>query len=574
MIKNVYTLGINIGHDRSASIVKDGLLFAHIAQDRIDRIKHSDFYTIPYAAINALLKKFKIKPAQLSAVCVSCCDFQIEALLPELKDDFCSYYKLKDEVFLGINHHLAHAYSVFFTSDFDESLIFVADGSGDAIGEKSDSESVFGAKDKKIIILEKRLQDLQEDIYKNPFLYNYSLMNEKDKKLEISIGKKYEQITNILGFKAFQEGKTMGLAPYGRAILDVRKYQFNGLNFSLKVEDLLKEIHKIKLERGMTYRDFMKHERANIARTVQDFTEHALNSILSALKDKYKYENLCLAGGIFLNCVANHKILKCNIFKKVHIIPSAGDDGQSIGAAFKAYIHLFGMPKCDSSCLPYLGLSYTDSNIQRELENFKLRYQKLKETELAKILAKEIDKGRVVAILRGRSELGPRALCQRSILADPRHSEMKKHLNKCVKFRECFRPYAPVVTWEDQFKFFDLKQESPFMQLAAKVRPEYRNQLRAITHVDKTARVQAIDKKKSSFIYHLLKEFESLTGFPILLNTSFNLSGDPIVESPKDAILTFLSTGIDLLVLENYLIDKNFNQSRISFQIKSTKSLQ
>jgi carbamoyltransferase len=254
-----------------------------------------------------------------------------------------------------------------------------------------------------------------------------------------------------------------------------------------------------------------------------------------------------------LSCKLNQHILSTTNFRKLHVIPAAGDDGQCVGAAFAAYAKEYGPPKRTSVPLPYLGRSYSRAEIKERLNYFGLRARLLNDKQLATRVAKQIAAGRTVGLLRGRSEMGPRALCHRSILADPRRSEMKDHLN-VLKRRELFRPFAPVVTADAQFRYFDLKQESPFMLLAAAVRPEYRQSLPAISHVDGSSRVQAISRKKDSFVYDLLKAFESETGFPILLNTSFNLDSEPIVEGPHDAITTYLNSDIDILVLENYYV--------------------
>jgi len=565
MPQEYYTLGIHIGHDRGASIVKNGVLFAHLAQDRLDRIKHSEFPDIPFETIDALLNYCGLKVTELAAVGVSYVNVEVDRFTPELKDIFCAYYNLQNIDFFGVSHHLAHALSTYYTSDFDRALLFIADGAGDAVGDKLEAESVFVADGEEIYEVEKRLHEVILDLPSRPFLYNYALMNETDRKKEISIAKKYEQFTNLLGFSHFQCGKTMGLSSYGRPMIDVRSYDFRGrgLSYSLRCQDLLDKIHDLKLASGLSYPDFVRRERANLASTVQAFVEHALIQIVADLRDRFNLENLCLAGGLFLNCVANHKLIEHALFKRVHIVPAAGDDGQSTGAAFGAYLQACGPPKRTSSSLPFLGLSHSSSSIRRSLENFNLKYRELEDLEMAQVLAMELGRGRVVGILRGRSEMGPHALCHRSILADSRRPDMKQHLNAHVKFREVFRPYAPVVTWEDQHKYFDLKQDSPFMLLAATVRPAYRDLLGAITHVDNTARVQAISREKDPFVHSLLREFEKLSGVPVLLNTSFNVAGEPIVETPHDAISTFLSTGIDVLALERFLVDKAQNTDRL-----------
>ena len=271
----------------------------------------------------------------------------------------------------------------------------------------------------------------------------------------------------------------------------------------------------------------------------------------------YKCDNLCLAGGIFLNCLANHKILcECN-FKNVFIIPSAGDDGQALGSAYFAYMELFGYESRFEIQLPYVGLSYTNNEIESSICDKNISYNKYSDEELVKIVAQQICENKIVGIHRGKTELGPRALCHRSILANPTNSDMKDILNSRVKHREEFRPFAPTVAEEDQFEYFDLQATSEYMLLAATVKEQYRDKLPSITHVDNTARIQAVSKETDPFIHELLLELKKRTGVSVVLNTSFNVAGEPIVESPRDALNTFLKTNIDVLVIENYLIVKN-----------------
>jgi carbamoyltransferase len=278
-------------------------------------------------------------------------------------------------------------------------------------------------------------------------------------------------------------------------------------------------------------------------------------AVLNALNPDGTHKALCGAGGVFLNCQMNHRILANTRFEHLHVIPAAGDDGLCIGAAFWAYAQVFSAPARTSVSLPYLGPRYDSDAIRDRLRHFQLTAKQLDDAWLADRVAQDLDDGRIVALLRGRSEVGPRALCHRSLLADPRRRGMKDCLNY-LKGRELFRPFAPVVPAEDQFKYFELIQSSPYMLLATRIRPEFRDTLPAITHVDGSSRVQAIDHSKEPFVHALLRAFERKTGYPILLNTSFNLAGDPIVESPHDAIVTYLNSDIDVLVMENFYLDK------------------
>jgi carbamoyltransferase len=322
--------------------------------------------------------------------------------------------------------------------------------------------------------------------------------------------------------------------------------------------DLLEEIDTdIKLKHT-SYDEYKKTYKKDLAKTIQDFIENTIISFIENVYERYPNKNLCLAGGLFLNCVLNHKILEKTKFENVHIVPAATDDGQSIGAAFYLYKKLQLGKINNSNISPFLGLSYSNDEIFHELNRFNFSFKKLSDEQLINETAKLLGHGFVCGMLRGRSEMGPRALGHRSILANPSTREMRDHINRYVKHREVFRPFAPIVKKEQEFKYFDLQATSPYMLFTAKVKSLYRDKLQAIAHVDGSARVQSIDKNEDEFLYGLLSEFEKISGFPILLNTSFNLPGEPIAESPRDALNIFGKLNLDFLVLENYLIVKEY----------------
>ena len=332
---------------------------------------------------------------------------------------------------------------------------------------------------------------------------------------------------------------------------------------------------------------FLRLRRADAASTVQRFTEEALLGLARYTKQTIGESKLCVSGGVFLNCIANHKIARSGFFTEVFAMPACGDEGHALGAAFAVSAMLKGRPlesTAHNSCataerrtgeagpadsvadfqpsdstippiLPYAGLSHDRASVEAAIARNNLTYQWHEDDVLAEEIAAIIENGRTVGLLRGRSELGPRALGHRSILADPRSSTMKKHLNAHVKFREAFRPYAPIVLAEYATDIFDLAQPSPFMLFACDVRPKYQALLPAVTHVDGTARVQTVDESEP-FLRALLLAFYRRTSIPVLLNTSFNLAGEPIVETPEDAIRAFLSCGLDVLVLEGAVITK------------------
>lgn len=556
MLKDIYSLGIHIGHDRCAAIVKNGRLIASLAQERIDRIKHSDSSEIPYEVIDVLLNYCQINITMIDYIGFTFSSVNAHELEQYYREELEAYYHIHTFELVPVSHHLAHAESTFCTSDFSKALILVADGGGDNHGIMTESESLYIGCNNKVSLLEARYQlPPINTIYKKQN-YIYPFMNKESLHNPISIGRKYEQITYLLGFKWGQCGKTMGLASYGKSMLDFSELKIDSLDFDLQFGFLIQEIYAKYLESGISYFDFLNKEASNIAQTVQELTETLLIQLIKYVTKKYNVNNICLAGGTFLNCMLNHKLLEVIPNLNLHICPASGDDGQAVGAAFHAYKKGGGLVHNNSKVLPYLGISYTNDAIKKELNLFSLKYIYYGEEDLCKQIAQYIFNNKIVAIVRGRSELGPRALCHRSILANPTWKGMKDHLNKEVKHREYFRPFAPVVVEEKAFEIFDLKQISPFMLLACKVKDEFITKIPSVTHIDQTARVQTVNKIQEPFIHELLLQFEKLSGVPVLLNTSFNDNGEPIVESPSDAIQTFLNTNIDILVLENYIIEK------------------
>lgn len=353
--------------------------------------------------------------------------------------------------------------------------------------------------------------------------------------------------------------KTMGLASYGKELIKLDVPKIQNMQYDLTAEFLIREIYQLYLSSDLSYPVFINQKRADIARTLQSYTEELVLNIIGYLIEKYHIYHLCLAGGLFLNCLLNHKILERYPEITLHICPAAGDDGQSIGAAVIAYQYFVDnqLDNKKNYSLPYLGISYSDKQIEETLEKKNLSYMYYKDQkELSKVIAKEIYQNKIVGFFTGRSEVGPRALCHRSLLANATWEGMKDYLNQKVKHRENFRPFAPVVMKEFEMQYFKLKQTSPYMLLAPIVAEEYASKIPSVVHVDQTARVQSVNKESNPFIHQIIESFYELSGVPVILNTSFNDNGEPIVETPMDAVNTFLSTQIDILVLENFFVYK------------------
>jgi carbamoyltransferase len=575
-------LGIHIGHDRSAALVKNGRLIAHVAQERLDRIKMSAGSRIPFLAIEAVLRQTGYMIRDVNAVGFTFENCMVDRLAAWFGEQLACYFDVPEITAIPVSHHVAHAWSVRALSNFERCAVLVCDGAGDFIRQQTselttaagnrfpqegmEGETLFLADGDTLELCDRRLQSFLHDIYDRPFFYNASQMPEFFGEQSVGIGRKYEQFTYFIGFGNEQNGKTMGLASYGNPLVDLSKWPVTDFNYQLTLADIIREIEELAAASSLPIGAFLRRHRADAASTVQRFTEEALIGLARHTKKILGEARLCMSGGVFLNCIANHKIAKADLFKEIFVMPASGDEGHALGAAFAVSAMLRGKaPKPTSHdiyrdelippVLLYPGISYDRPTIESAIARNNLCYEWLEDDVLVERIAALIDGGKTVGLLRGRSELGPRALGHRSILADPRSPTMKDHLNARVKFREAFRPYAPMILAEHAVDIFDLAQPSPFMLFACDVRPKFQPLLPAITHVDGTARVQTVDDKEP-FLQSLLKAFYQRTGFAVLLNTSFNLAGDPIVESPEDAIRAFLSCGLDALVIEGALIIK------------------
>ncbi len=551
-----HALGVHIGHDRGAALVSNGELVAQIAEERLDRKKHSNSPELPLRSIRAVLELGHVRADELGTVGVSYTNVEIDRVVPLLRDELRDVLRTPTLDVVGVDHHDCHAWSAYYTSDVDAALVVVADGSGDVVGDRVEAESVYIASGDTIELADRRLQGvpLARMSRRNSFLLPY--MHPVDRQKDISLGQKYEQFTYLVGFEEREAGKTMGIAAYGRPLFEIGVPDFRNLQFPLTFESALVEVDRVWRQAGVPWHRFARDRAADIAATGQELVERYMVGLLNALNPNGAQHALCAAGGVFLNCQMNGRILAETRFEHVHVVPAAGDDGQCVGAAFYAYQRAGGAIRRSSAALPFLGPCYAVDAVGRALALRGLPAEQLDDAALATRLAADLADGRVVGLLRGRSELGPRALCHRSILADPRVAGMPDHLNR-LKGREAFRPFAPVVTEEDQARYFELDRVSPFMLFATRLRPELQPQLPAIVHVDGSSRVQAVDRRKEPFVHSLLRAFELRSGYPILVNTSFNGAGEPIVETPDDAISTFLNTDLDVLVLENFYVEKS-----------------
>ena len=490
--------------------------------------------------------------------------FQKQFLFEKLKDH--------DENFKDINkinfseHHYSHAASAFFPSPFKEAIVLTLDG----VGEWATSTVAIGKENELEIV--------------------------KEMHFPHSLGLLYSAFTYYTGFKVNSgEYKVMGLAPYGKPkykdiiiekLMDLKvdgsfRLDMSYFNYATGLTMTNKKFsnlfgHPVR----DSQKDLLTQFHMDIAASIQAVTEEIILRITSSIAKEYKIENLCLAGGVALNCVANGKILKKNIFKEIWMQPAAGDAGGSLGAALAFWYKELGNKRivhADQMKGSYLGPSFSNDHIKNELNLLNANFTYLSEEELIKEVANKISKEKTVGWFQGRMEFGPRALGCRSIVADPRSEKMQKELNLKIKFRESFRPFAPSIIAEDVSKWFDLSCASPYMLLVGDIKKEFQIQMKesdndlfgidklniirssipAVTHVDYSARIQTVHKETNKKYYNLINEFKKITGFPILVNTSFNVRGEPIVCSIKDAFNCFMGTNLDILVCENFVLYKD-----------------
>ena len=583
-------------HDSAASILVDGNIIAAAQEERFSRKKHDPRY--PFNAIKYVLEEAKLKLNEVDHIVFFEKPFlKFERLLEtymafapkgfksfslsmpiwlreKLFQKKFLYDKLKqhDENFNDISkinfseHHYSHAASAFYPSPFEEAIILTLDG----VGEWATTTVAIGKKNKLEII--------------------------KEIHFPHSLGLLYSAFTYYTGFKVNSgEYKLMGLAPYGKPIfkdlildrlLDLKedgsfKLDMEYFNYATGLTMTNNKFSKLF---GHPVRDprkdLLTEFHMDIAASIQAVTEEIVLRITKNISSKYKIKNLCLAGGVALNCVANGKIQKNKIFDNIWIQPAAGDAGGSLGAALAYWHHEMTMPRIgfkDQMKGSYLGPKFENKVIEEKLQLLNAVYKKLSSKEVISLTAKELSNEKTVGWFQGRMEFGPRALGGRSILADPRSSKMQKELNLKIKFRESFRPFAPSVLFEDINKWFELNCESPYMLLVAEVKKEKqikmkkedeklfgieklnikRSSIPAITHVDYSARIQTVHEETNQKYYDLIKEFKKITNCPVLVNTSFNVRGEPIVCSIEDAFNCFMGTNLDILVLEDCVLYKN-----------------
>jgi len=609
----VRILGISaFYHDSAACLVEDGHIVAAAQEERFTRKKHDAGF--PQNAIQYCLKAEGVELDQIDYVAFYDKPFlKFDRLLETyvsfaprgfrsflmamplwIKEKLFQKILLRDELkklgagvdiesrLLFAEHHQSHAASAFFASPFDEAVVLTMDG----VGEWATTSTAVGRGN--------HLEMLKEIHFPH------------------SIGLLYSAFTYYLGFKVNSgEYKVMGLAPYGEA-----KYADLILNNLID----LKEDGSFRLD--MQYFDYctglkminnkfnelfgglprkpeepLTQKHMDLAASVQWVTEEIVLRLTRSISSETGRKNLCLAGGVALNCVANGRILRDGKFEQIWVQPAAGDAGGSLGAALAAYYTHLGNPRLttgkDAMSGSYLGPSYEESEIEQQLIVAGARFEKLKDSDLMEATVDALAAGKAVGWFQGRMEFGPRALGARSILGDPRSATMQKTLNLRVKYRESFRPFAPAVLREDVADWFELDCNSPYMLFVANVVKNKRRQMTeeeqslfgidklnvprsdipAVTHVDYSARIQTVDRETNPRFHELLSMFKARTGCPVLVNTSFNVRGEPIVCSPQDAFRCFMGSEIELLVIGNYILYKEKQDTRLKINYNTAFEL-
>ena len=582
-------------HDSAACILKNGEIIAAAQEERFTRIKHDSSY--PHNAIEFILNFSNLKLSEVDQIVffekpflkferlletyvafapkgfISFAKampvwikeklFQKNLLFKKLKNHDQNY-KSDANIFFS-DHHLSHAASAFFPSPYDEAIILTADG----VGEWATTTVAIGK--------------------------GNNLEIKKEIHFPHSLGLIYSSFTYYTGFKVNSgEYKLMGLAPYGKPIyidkvkkiIDIKddgtfRLDQRYFNYATGLTMTNKKFEKLfgKKPRNPK-KDKLTQFHMDIAASIQFVTEEIMVKLAKSIQHEYQIKNLCLAGGVALNCVANGKILKEKIFKNIWIQPAAGDAGGSLGAALAMWHIENKNPRVsnidDSMKGSYLGNEFTQEEIEKELTSLGAIFETYNYDEIIDKTSDFLINEKAVGWFQGRMEFGPRALGCRSILGDPRSDNMQKNLNLKVKYRESFRPFAPSILREDLSEWFDINTDSPYMLYVAEVSKEKkvkmtseqnnlfgieklnikRSEIPAVTHVDYSARIQTVNKNTNKRYYDLISKFKEKTGCPLLVNTSFNVRGEPIVNTPKDAFYCFMGTELDYLVIGNCILNK------------------
>ena len=583
-------------HDSAACLIKDGDIISAAQEERFSRKKHDSgfpinainfcikqgklelkdidyivFYDKPFLKFERLLetylayapKGFKSFSTSLP-IWLKDKLFQKNVIANELKENFGDTVNWNEKLLFS-EHHLSHAASAFFPSPFRNAAILTMDG----VVEWSTTSLAIGTEN--------------------------NLEVHKEIHFPHSLGLLYSAFTFYTGFKVNSgEYKVMGLAPYGEPryinqikdnLIDIKEdgsfnLNMGYFNYCTGLTMTNNRFHELFNGPPRKSESLITKKEMDLAASIQAVTEEVVIKLAKGIKKTTKLKNLCLAGGVALNCVANGKLLNEKIFDKIWIQPACGDAGGAIGAALNIHYLMLKKPRIittqDSMQGSFLGPDFTQKDIENRLDEAGAKYKKVTDKDLIEIAANFLSQGKVIGWHQGKMEFGPRSLGGRSILADPRSSLIQKQLNLKIKYRESFRPFAPSILSEEVSNWFELETESPYMLMVANIKKNkripinkkdstlvgidklkvYRSKIPAVTHVDFSARIQTVHKKTNPKYHQLITKFKEITGCPILVNTSFNVRGEPVVCSPEDAFNCFMGTGIEVLIIGNCILEK------------------
>jgi carbamoyltransferase len=552
------TLGFSVGHDKGAVIIENGKVVVGITQERLSRIKHDGAYqggTLPHDSILYCLNYLGITIKDINSIVYSTTE-----LVDDVDEQFKNYFG-NSVPLTFIPHHLAHAYSSFFSSGFEDAAVIVADASGSVLNSLNKLPNWYPNITELGLDLEEDwsegisiyhlTKNTQKEVYKKWIKYPVPLDTDDD----VSVGTLYSEGSLQLIYEpnshTWPAGKLMGLASYANQDI------VNEAPFYIVEKDGNIFIPNKKIYPKVTYNsDF--YSKACVAGIYQREQERVSIMLANKAKELTGSINVCVAGGSFLNCNSNEKILNSGIFENSYFIPPADDSGIPLGCAWYAYQELIDIQDTEIFS-PYIGKPYSRLEVieainKHNISGFK-EYDNM--DELTEDVSSLLVKNMVIGWYQGGSEIGPRALGNRSILASPINSWMTGHINADIKKREWYRPFAPAVLFEHQKDIFESDVYSPYMLVTTSVKEEWRSKIPAVTHIDYSSRHQSVTESNNNKFYNLITSFYNKTGVPVLLNTSFNGPKEPIVESPYDAIRTFLETGLDHVVINNFLISKN-----------------
>lgn len=559
-------IGANVGSTYKGMTLNDGGLcliedgdVTIVAEERVSRRKYDGGFK---QSLKRCLERKKLSIDDIDLFVLSSCCEKTRKVSELYEIDLP-----KDRTVFISSHHLSHAYSAYYTAPFeDDAIVMVLDNEGNIVKDVGGEEYFdnwlehmsyyVASKEKGIVPLE------VDEVAPN----------------EIGVGDAYRYFTHYIGFPSYvYAGKTMGLAPYGQRETFENVKIFELIDGHIKchipqnykepknaLAEFFKNKYGIILDKPRSPIDEITQQHMDLAWLIQDQLEKVVIQKVEYLIKKTGIKKLCFAGGVGLNSVLNGKLLTTTSIEDIYIPPAAGDTGQCLGNALYGYYSILGKKNRIQFTSAYLGFSYSEKEIINAISNYSKEINMKffeRQDEANRCAAALLSQGYIVARFMGRSEYGPRALGNRSILMDPRHGENKDILNRQVKYRESFRPFAPSVLNKYKETYFEMDFESPYMLLVAKVNKP--NDIPAVTHTDRTARVQTVKRTDNPDYYDLINEFYKLTGIPVLLNTSFNLSGQPIVEKPEDAISCLCESNIDYLLINNIIVMKKNSKKEL-----------